>query len=66
MGFNYSSFKCRKAAGNMKSVNDHKEVIDQYIQEEREAGRLLGPFQRSKMPGVHVSPFGVIPKSEPG
>lgn len=48
MGFNYSSFKCRKAAGNMKSVNDHKEVIDQYIQGEREAGRLLGHSREAR------------------
>lgn len=27
---------------------------------------MLGPFQRSQFPEVHVSPFGVIPKSDPG
>ena len=66
VGFNYRSAHCRQASGNLKSVRDHKEVVTKYIQGERGAGRLLGPFQRDKMPGVHVSPLGVIPKSEPG
>ena len=30
------------------------------------ARRLLGPFPRSKYLDLHVSPMGVIPKSEPG
>ena len=50
----------------MRSVREHREVVDEYIQREREAGRLLGPFKRQDWPSVHVSPFGVIPKSEPG
>ena len=33
---------------------------------ERQAGRVLGPFDRDQFPMVQVSPFGVIPKSEPG
>ena len=66
VGFNYRSAHCRQASGNLKSVRDHKEVVAKYIQGERGAGRLLGPFQRDRMSGVHVSPLGVIPKSEPG
>ena len=66
MGFNYRSAHCRQASGNLKLVKDHKEVVAKYIQGERGAGRLLGPFQKDKMPEVRVSPLGVIPKSEPG
>lgn len=33
---------------------------------ECEAGRLLGPLDRSSFPHVLISPFGVILKSEPG
>ena len=50
----------------MKSVQEHDEVVERYIGSECEAKRLLGPFERSKYPQVHISPFGVIPKSEPG
>ena len=27
---------------------------------------MLGPFSKESLPHVQVSPFGVIPKSEPG
>ena len=47
-------------------VQEHREVVETYIQGERMTGRLLGPFQRRKFLDVQVSPFGVIPKSEPG
>ena len=50
----------------MISVTQHREVVEHYLGEEREAGRLLGPFKRGTLPHVQVSPFGVIPKSEPG
>ena len=50
----------------MKSVCEHRDVVERYISAECEAKRLLGPFDRSCFPHVHVSPFGVIPKSEQG
>ena len=42
------------------------EVLERYLGEEREAQRVLGPFKHSLFPEVHVSPFGVIPKADPG
>ena len=50
----------------MRSVSEHRDVVEKYIGGECAAKRLLGPFDRSRFPHVHVSPFGVIPKSEPG
>ena len=50
----------------MKSAMEHGEVVEKYLGEEREAQRVLGPFKRSLFPEVHVSPFGVIPKADPG
>jgi len=47
----------------MKSVDNHREVMETCLQGEREGGRVLGPFCKYLMPEVHVSPFGVIPKS---
>ena len=66
IGFNYQLARCRSAKGNMKSVQEHKEVVEQYIGVKCGAKRLLGSFNRDDYPHVQVSPFGVIPKSEPG
>ena len=49
----------------MKSVSLHRDVV-KYLGEEKEVGRLLGPFKPEALPHVQVSPFRVIPKSEPG
>ena len=66
IGYNYGGTRCLSSSGNMKSVEEHSEVVEEYIQGERVARRLLGPFPRGKWPDLHVSPMGVIPKSEPG
>jgi len=55
---------CKK---NMLSALEHPEVVQKYLQEECQMGRVLGPFDLGELPGVHVSKFGVIPKSnQPG
>ena len=66
VGYNGRVGSCVSAVGNLRSVVDHPEVVGQYIHAEREVGRLIGPFDRSAFPWVQTSPFGVIPKSEPG
>ena len=53
-------------ADKHQAISSRLKTRRKYIQGERGAGRLLGPFQRDKMPEVHVSPLGVIPKSGPG
>ena len=57
VGFNYREHQCRKASRNMRSVREHREVVEEYIHKEREAGRLLGPFQPNAFPEVQVNPF---------
>ena len=54
----------RFVGGNMRSVEEHRDVL--HVDGERQAGRVLGPFDRGQFPMVQVSSFGVIPKSEPG
>ena len=49
----------------MKSVKEHRDVVQMYVDGERQAGWVLGPFDRGQFPMGQVSPFGVIPKSEP-
>ena len=64
--FSYCISICKRAVGNLKSVKEHKEVVEAYVGGERQAGRVLGPFSKESLPHVQVSPSGVIPKSEPG
>ena len=42
-------------------------MVQKYLQEECKMGRVFGPIDLGELPGVHVSKFGVIPKSsQPG
>ena len=66
IGFDRSRTVCKPASGNMKSVEEHEEIVEEYIQKEKQAGRLIGPLNQTSHPGIQLSPFGVIPKSEPG
>ena len=46
MGFGYTRGGCKQEAGNMKSIVDHREVMERYIRGEKEAGRLMGLFPK--------------------
>ena len=51
----------------MLSALEHPEVVENYLQEECRMGRVLGPFDPEELPGLHISKFRVIPKSnQPG
>ena len=59
--------KLVSARKNMLSAVEHPEVVAEYLLKEKERGVLLGPFQRSDVPEVVISRFGVIPKGgQPG
>ena len=64
IGFGYRTKVYRSVAGNMRSVEEHRNVVQVYVDGERQDGRVLGPFDRDQFPLLQVSPFGVIPKSE--
>lgn len=67
IGFNYASGSCQSAHRNMLSAYQHSEVIEEYLEEECRKGRVLGPFKKGEIPNLHISRFGVIPKShKPG
>ena len=51
------------ARKNMKSAEEHHQVVTNYLEAERRRGVILGPFSREEVPGVHLSRFRVIPKS---
>ena len=67
IGFETSSVTLRSASSNMRSALVHPSVIDAYLETEVSHGRVAGPFTVPPYPNLHVSRFGVIPKSnQPG
>ena len=57
----------RTRAGNLPSVHSMPDLVGQHIQEERAAGRLLGPLPPALARDCQVSPIGLIPKPhQPG
>ena len=41
-------------------------VVDDYIEKEKAAGRIIGPFQNPPFDKYHLSPLGVVPKKDSG
>ena len=56
----------RAASYNLLSCIEHPQVVEEYITKECRLERMAGPFPRSAVPQVHISPFGVIPKKATG
>ena len=51
----------------MKSAYENPQPVDNYLQTELAAGRIVGPFLPHQLKGAQVSSFGVIPKAnQPG
>ena len=67
IGFEAVSVSLQSASSNMRSALDHPSIIDDYLETEVSRGRVAGPFTNSPFPDLHISRFGVIPKSnQPG
>ncbi len=61
------NFQLSSARKNKASAIAHPEVVDAYLQNEVALGRVAGPFESTPLPTLHVSSFGVIPKTgQPG
>ena len=48
----------------MESAYAHKQVVDNYLQEELSLGRVTGPFAHSLVLHGQISRFGVIPQTK--
>ena len=60
-----SDHKCKRAAGNMRSATENPKPVEDFVQTEVKAGRIIGPLP--DMHHIHISRFGVIPKQgQPG
>ncbi len=64
IGFNRQGSSLRSTTRNHPSATENPGVVRGYIKAEAEAGRLLGPLRVPHIP-VHVSPIGLVPKSQP-
>ena len=68
IGFDRGAVVLRSTKRNMRSTEEAPEVVQAYLQAERDAGRIIGPIPDA--PGgklAHVSRFGLIPKPhQPG
>ena len=66
IGFDYTHTRV-SAKSNLSSAEQNPEVVRAYLQEEVDLGRVIGPLPKESSHGIHISPFGVIPKSgKPG
>ena len=52
---------CQRSTGNMQSAILHSQPVEDYLNTELRAGRIIGPLSDTK--SVQVSRFGVIPKA---
>ena len=63
IGFNCQEYVCKPVAGNMKSASENPGVVDDYLANEREAGRLLGHWLRRKQKGCRSAHLGLSQKA---
>ena len=67
IGFNRQSTQLTSASSNMQSALLNPAPVQDFLQKETQAARVLGPFRPHQLANLHLSRFGVIPKrSQPG
>ena len=57
---------CRATSANLPSATEHPQPVEEFLSGECEARRVIGPLSASALSFLHISRFGVIPKSTPG
>jgi len=48
----------------MQSAGKNQAVVCDYLRGKTESGMLIGPLKKAAVPGVHINPFGVTPKTQ--
>ena len=66
IGFRFGAVTCRSTLTNMPSAKQCEQKIDEFFATECAEGRILGPFDHSFLPAVHINRLGAVPKSTPG
>ena len=62
IGLDYSQHSYTPCRGNILSTLAHPQVVEDYLEHELEEGRITEITDILGIMGLHVSPFGVIPK----
>ena len=63
LDFNYST-PLNSVDSNHSSANQYWQDVQAYLDEEKEFGAILGPFQEAPIDNLHVSPF--LTRDKPG
>lgn len=67
IGFEALLVSLRSCSTNKRSAFDHPYVIDAYLKNEVSCGQVAGTFFSPPFTDLHISRFGVVPKSnQPG
>jgi len=66
VGFDHAKRSCISAKANLPSAATNQEVVTAYLEEECAHGRVILVGPRESVAGLHISPFGVIPKGQTG
>ena len=66
IGFQEGPEACKSAKKNMPSASQRAKEVDKFLGSECATGRILGPFESSFVPMVHLNRIGAVPKSTPG
>ena len=62
IGFIPSSTSLKSAAQNLEGASSHPQEVEEYLREEVNLGRVIGPLPPPLQTSCHISRFGVIPK----
>lgn len=61
-GCDYTHGSLKSALQNLNCASQHKQVVDEYLENELHHNRISGPFWKDDAKGIHINRFGVIPK----
>jgi len=64
IGVEASSVSMPSGSSNMHSVFNHPSVIDAHLKNEVLCDQVAGPFSSPSFTDLHISCFGVVPKSK--
>ena len=62
IGYSLLLSEIKSSKRNIKSARNHAKIVNDYLAEEVQAGRVAGPFSCNAVPNALISRFRVIPK----
>lgn len=63
---NYTGPRFHVYSKNLKSATEHHDHLMDKISKEIKLGRIMGPFDQLPISNLHISPVGIVPKSDGG